>query len=66
MTKAKVIALQIFLTWILSNVGFFMVAYAGWKMNYYGDHVFYKLMMYNGIYFCVGAGINTLTLLRFA
>ena len=47
-------------SFIVSNIGLFLVEYAGWKMDFWGDHVAYKLMLVNGIYFLIGSLINLL------
>ncbi len=46
----------------MSNIGFFLISYACYKLGWAGDQTFYKMMFFNGIYFCIGSAGNLIFL----
>lgn len=58
----KITAIRLAASWAASNIGFFLISYASYKLGWAGDHTYYKLMFFNGIYFCVGSLGNLVNL----
>jgi hypothetical protein len=66
MDKKKIAAIQIAVAFILSNAGIALCSYAGFKMGWYTSGTLWRVLFYDGVYFCIGSAANIFSLLRFA